>query len=447
MSSEAPISVRNVTFAFGSGSLVRKVLDDVTVEVARGEVVLLTGPSGSGKTTLLTLIGALRGAQQGSLRVLGHELGGAPEEVRVEVRRRIGYVFQSHNLLSSVSARENVELTLEPRSEWTTDERRRRAVEMLAAVGLGELTERRPHELSGGQRQRVAIARALAGEPRLVLADEPTASLDKASGREVVELLSRLAREQGVTVVVVTHDSRILDVADRVLHLEDGRLSSLTAAVAATTENQMAGLVRTFRHGELQERVEKMAIEEFKDLLDELTREARRLTDVLLLAESEGFESMLDQVLAVATRKAGQLLGAERATIFLVDRQRQILWSKYAQGAGAGSIEIQVPFGSGIAGAAFATGKMINVVDAHADPRFDPSADRASGFVTRSLLCAPLKTRDGEVIAVAEVLNRLDGAPFDADDERRFTNLFSPLVAILQAWAEMSERRQPQAEA
>jgi putative ABC transport system ATP-binding protein len=219
-----PVLLRGVTYAYGEGELRRPVLRDVDLTVREGEIVLLTGPSGSGKTTLLTLIGALRAMQDGSARVLGEELSGAAEPARVSLRRRIGFIFQNHNLLGFLTARQNVAMALE--QDGSLDERARmaRAGALLAAVGLQGHEDRVPAKLSGGQRQRVSVARALATDPGLVLADEPTAALDKASGHEVVQLLRDLAKSRGVPILLVTHDPRILDIADRIVAMEDGRI-------------------------------------------------------------------------------------------------------------------------------------------------------------------------------------------------------------------------------
>jgi putative ABC transport system ATP-binding protein len=215
----APIEISGLGYAYGEGELRRPVLRGVDLSVEPGEILLLTGPSGSGKTTLLTLIGALRAMQEGSARVLGVELNGASEKARVALRRRIGFIFQNHNLLGFLTARQNVAMAVLPERE-----RLRRAGELLAAVGLAEHADKLPGKLSGGQRQRVAVARALAAEPGLVLADEPTAALDKQSGFEVVHLLRDLAKSRGVPILMVTHDPRILDIADRVVAMEDGRI-------------------------------------------------------------------------------------------------------------------------------------------------------------------------------------------------------------------------------
>ncbi len=225
MAAAAAIDVQGLCHWYGSGSMRRQVLQGVNLQVAAGEVVLLTGPSGCGKTTLLTLVGALRQVQQGSVRVLGQDLQGAGRRERQQLRRSIGMIFQGHNLLRCLTAEQNVQMgsDLLPRLSYRA--RRDQAREWLRAVGLGDQLNKLPHDLSGGQKQRVAIARALAARPRLLLADEPTAALDSKTGREVVELLQRLAREQGCAVLMVTHDPRILDIADRLVRMEDGQLS------------------------------------------------------------------------------------------------------------------------------------------------------------------------------------------------------------------------------
>jgi putative ABC transport system ATP-binding protein len=225
-----PIRIAALNYAYGEGELLRPVLRDVALQVGAGEVLLLTGPSGSGKTTLITLIGALRSMQEGSCRVLGQELLDASESDRVSLRQRIGFIFQNHNLLGALTARQNVAMALEVAPRFSETERLRRAGAMLASVGLAEHADRLPSKLSGGQRQRVAIARALVGDPGLVLADEPTAALDKVSGAEVARLLRDLAKSRGVPILMVTHDPRILDIADRVVAMEDGRIVEHTLA-------------------------------------------------------------------------------------------------------------------------------------------------------------------------------------------------------------------------
>jgi putative ABC transport system ATP-binding protein len=221
---DAVIRTEALSHSYGEGELRSRILHNLDFEVKAGEVTLLVGPSGSGKSTLLTLIGALRSVEAGSLQVLGEELNGASEAARVAIRRRIGFIFQSHNLVSSLTVLQNVQLLLQLK-EPEPQRRLERASALLEAVGLGHRLHHYPDELSGGQRQRVAIARALAPEPELVLADEPTASLDSQSGQDVVERLGDLCRHRGSAVLLVTHDLRLLKDADRIWRIEDGRVN------------------------------------------------------------------------------------------------------------------------------------------------------------------------------------------------------------------------------
>ena len=217
------IRTENLCHSYGQGELRTEILHSLNFEVYSGEITLLVGPSGSGKSTLLTLLGALRSVEEGSIQVLGQELKGASEEVLMQTRRRIGFIFQSHNLVSSLTVLQNVQILLQL-TEADPELRREKACDLLEAVGLSHRLNHYPDELSGGQRQRVAIARALAPEPELILADEPTASLDSRSGQDVVELLGHLSRKRGSAVLLVTHDLRLLKDADRIWAIEDGSI-------------------------------------------------------------------------------------------------------------------------------------------------------------------------------------------------------------------------------
>lgn len=220
------VAINNLNHTFGKGALRKTVLMDINLSLYPGEVVILEGPSGSGKTTLLTLMGALRSVQEGSLKILDQELCGAKKRLLIKIRSNIGFIFQSHNLLQCLTAWENVSTSLKLHRDIPKRYYRQRAVNILSAVGLGEHVDYYPDKLSGGQKQRVAIARALVSNPKLVLADEPTSALDSKTGRDVVEIMGRLAKEEGCTVLLVTHDHRILDIADRIVHMEDGRLTT-----------------------------------------------------------------------------------------------------------------------------------------------------------------------------------------------------------------------------
>jgi putative ABC transport system ATP-binding protein len=442
MSTVEPVVVERLDHHYGKGALRRQILFDVSATIPAGEIIIVTGPSGSGKTTLLTLIGALRAAQSGSVRVLGQELNGANTGTLERVRRRIGFIFQQHNLLAALTATENVELGLRATGRFPRGELRRRARSMLEAVGLGAHVEKRANELSGGQRQRVAIARALVGDPAIVLADEPTASLDRVSGREVVDRMQALAREQGATILLVTHDNRILDVADRILHLEDGRISTFTEAVIANTQHMMHLLADSTSKQPLEQMVAEMDEPAFRRTLAELTQQSQRFLEATALARDQAYQSLLEQALRVFTRRVSELLDAERASLFLVDRRRGELVLRVAQDVEKGD-SVRIPLGSGIAGAAATSGQPVRVADAYQDPRFNRDVDLRTGFRTRSVLCLPLHDRSGEVFAVTQLLNRRDGQPFDAADEKRYADFASSLGVLLESLVEMDRGPPP----
>ncbi|MFN6568346.1 DevA family ABC transporter ATP-binding protein [Dendronalium sp. ChiSLP03b] len=230
---ETVISIHNLNHYFGGGTLRKQVLFDINLEINAGDIVIMTGPSGSGKTTLLTLMGGLRSAQEGSLKILGQEICGASKQDLTKLRRQIGYIFQAHNLMTFLTAKENVRMSLELHEEFLNQNIDAKALSMLETVGLADRVNYYPENLSGGQKQRVAIARALVSYPKIVLADEPTAALDKKSGRDVVELMQKLAKEQSCTILLVTHDNRILDIADRIVYMEDGQLKSDEVDISA----------------------------------------------------------------------------------------------------------------------------------------------------------------------------------------------------------------------
>jgi putative ABC transport system ATP-binding protein len=437
MAATAPVTIRGLNHSFGSGSLKKQILFDVTTEIDEGEIVIVTGPSGGGKTTLLTLVGALRAAQDGSLTVLGQELRGARKSALETVRKQIGFIFQAHNLIEALSALQNVEMALCMQSRDSRRTIRDRARAMLESVGLGDRLHQHPSRLSGGQRQRVAVARALVTQPRIVLADEPTAALDKQSGREVIDIMRGLARDAGTTIMLVTHDNRILDVADRIVHLEDGRLQTFTDAVIANNEHMMQLLSDDQRRTDV-DFVEDMAPAEFAALLQSVTNESRRFLESTSLATDQAFRSMLDRALRAFTRKLGTILDAERASLFLVDRERDELWMTVAREADDQVEEMRVPMASGIAGYAAHTGETVRIDDAYRDPRFNPDMDRRTGFRTRSILCVPLRNATGEVFAVSQLLNRRDGRSFDDSDELRFTEFLQPIGVMLETWWRMT---------
>jgi len=218
--------VRAVSYRYGGNGQTVSALADVDLDVHAGEFLAIAGPSGSGKTTLLNLLGLLHAADTGTIRLDGRDVSTLGERKRTHLRReRIAFIFQSLNLIPVLTAYENVEYVLLTRP-LPSAERRRRTLEALAAVGIADQAGRRPQCMSGGQQQRVAVARALVRGVGVVIADEPTAALDQATGRAVMDLLKRLNRDRGITFVFSTHDPRILAAADRVVHLADGRIAS-----------------------------------------------------------------------------------------------------------------------------------------------------------------------------------------------------------------------------
>jgi putative ABC transport system ATP-binding protein len=444
MADIVPVRFSRVNHYFGEGELRKQILFEVSDEIEPGQVVIITGPSGSGKTTLITLIGALRSTQEGSLQVMGRELRGASARELNEVRKDIGFIFQAHNLLDSLTASQNVEMSALIDPKMSRAEAARRAHEILEQVGLGHRVDHFPNELSGGEKQRVAIARALVRAPRIILADEPTASLDKKTGRDVVDLMHDLAKRKGVTVLLVTHDNRILDVADRIIHLEDGRLSSFTHAVIDSTRQMMGLLVEQNQRGELTRRVREMDEESFKDMLTQVTTEAEEFLRVIDLSNDRGFESMLEQALEAFTLKIGQFLRAEKASLWLLDEDRGELWSKVFGGE---QHTARVPKDAGIVGRVFETGQLLSAPDAYAEPLFNRAVDEETGFRTRNILAVPLRDSHERVFGVAELLNKADGEAFDPDDERRFLELTKSMQVLLESWwrmaAEGTAREEP----
>ena len=220
------LRVHDLDHWFKEGASTLHVLKSVSLQISAGELAILSGPSGCGKTTLLTLIGGLRSIQEGSILVSGQELFKASNSTLSQVRSEIGMIFQAHHLIGFLNARENVQLAMEApsRRKIRFGEAQRIAQQLLADMGLEHKSQSMVNQLSGGQRQRVAIARALASEPRLILADEPTASLDAHTGRHIMELLKSLAIQRGIGILMASHDQRLYPLADRVIRIDDGRI-------------------------------------------------------------------------------------------------------------------------------------------------------------------------------------------------------------------------------
>ena len=433
MPMESVISIKNVDHFYGEGALRRQVLYNISAEILPGEIVLLTGPSGSGKTTLLTLAGALRSVQSGSITILGHELNNASTSQLVEIRENIGFIFQHQNLLNSNTAIQNVALSLGVGPRFSKEDAKARCAEALETVGLKHRMDYFPEQLSGGQKQRVAIARALVRKPRIVLADEPTASLDHKSGREVVDLMRVLAKQQGCAILLVTHDNRILDIADRILTLEDGRITTFAAGLAANTGHLLTAFAQLQRKGNLVEHVSELSDKQFHEIVQEMTVEFEHFLETLELGNREAIEALIDQILDAITTKVKLIIGADRASIFLVDRERGTLRSRIAQGADGTRIAMEFPLGKGIAGRVANTGEVLNIPDAYASPDFNPAIDRETGYRTHTILCMPVFDRKRNVLAVVQMLNKADDKTFTEADETTFREFIEPLGVILES--------------
>lgn len=227
------VEARGITKVYGEGPTAYKALKGVDFDLESGEFVMLVGPSGSGKTTLLSIMGGVLSATDGRLEILGQDVSGWGESKLAPFRlSKVGFIFQGHNLISALTNAQNIALGLELRG-YKRRQSDRIARELLDRLGIGQVADRKPSDISGGQRQRVAIARAVAGGRELIFADEPTASLDASSGLLVTELLKELAREQGTSVIVVTHDNRIFHLADRIVSIEDGLIASTSPSQAS----------------------------------------------------------------------------------------------------------------------------------------------------------------------------------------------------------------------
>lgn len=439
MQQKPAITVIKVNHYYGKGQLRKQILFEISTDIQPGEIVIMTGPSGSGKTTLLSLIGGLRSVQEGSLQVLGQELNGASNALLEQVRKQIGFIFQAHNLLSSLTTSQNVQMSLVLHNPTSMQEAQRKAEEILEAVGLNSQVNYYPHQLSGGQKQRVAIARALVNKPQIILADEPTAALDKTSGRNVVELMQQLAKKQGCTILLVTHDNRILDIADRIISLEDGCLVSSTEKFFSNFSYTMTNLLQADK-GELKHRVRELSIQQFSYCLEQLAGEFKQFLQLIELFNNEALESTLEEVFEAVALKIGQILQADQVTIFFIDEGKGQLMSKITHSNSIKLHESSISIETGIPSYVATTGKSVNISDASSDPRFNQEIDKKTGYYIRNILCLPIFSLKNRVIAVVQLLNKAGEMPFDARDEQQFSELASALSVILEGSISLLQR-------
>jgi putative ABC transport system ATP-binding protein len=414
-SEAAVISMIDVSHYYGSGALRKQVLFNITCDISPGEIVIMTGPSGSGKTTILTLVGALRSVEHGSIRVIGKELRGASQDTLIRVRQRIGFIFQAHNLLDSLTASQNVEIAFgvdrEPLSEART-----RAAEVLEAVGLGNHLHSLPDQLSGGQRQRVAVARAVVRRPNIILADEPTASLDKHSGREVVEILRRLARGQGCAVLLVTHDNRILDIADRVMRLEDGRMEAFGSVTSPYAGHLLTVLSRVEEKDHLRFILDRASEGDFVEMLNSIGGEVEQLLNILDLGSRQSARILLGNLLDNILAKIAALIGADAAGLFSTNGEQLRAAADSSAWAGPALMNRTVE-----------TGRIVNV----------SGPDLGSGV--QSVLCVPIRDRLEDIRGVVQLVNKKGGLRFSDADERAFRDFAIPLGVIVEGWQRLTK--------
>lgn len=272
---ERSIAIDNLEHYYGEGETRSHILKDIDLNVTGGEIVMIKGPSGCGKTTLLTLVGTLRTICEGSIKTLGTELNGLSNQGIIEMRKKMGFIFQAHNLFESLTAYQNVNMACELTGAHRDSATKKRIEELLTQLGLGERIHYKPKSLSGGQKQRVAVARGLIHNPPIVLADEPTAALDATSTRIVTGLFRQMADEFNTTILVVTHDDKVSEVADRILTFDIGFIkrntliekAELIGEILMTVEKKSesgAGLFNTQDTSEITEVADQMELRQYQ---------------------------------------------------------------------------------------------------------------------------------------------------------------------------------------
>jgi putative ABC transport system ATP-binding protein len=427
MSHEPILAVSGLNHFYGSGPLRRQILFDVAASIDPGEIVLITGPSGSGKTTFLSLAGTLRTVQHGSIRIFGKELKGASQSELIEIRKSTGFIFQNQNLLDSHTALQNVELSLGIWPAMPADEVRSACHEALEAVGLGNHMHHYPQQLSGGQKQRVAIARALVRKPRIIFADEPTASLDRKSGREVVELMQVLVHRQNCAILMVTHDHRILDIADRILSLEEGRVSSFESSLAGTSRF-LTTVSQLQRSGSLIAYVDKLSNEKFQDLVQQTSQDLQWILETIELGSREALQSLIYEILEAVAHKIKVMLGAEKASLFIVNPESSELYSRFVRNKAARASDAASPQEPSAA-----DGGILQLLKPGVSSYFDFAFQYEQDHRDGRLLCMPVVDRRGSVLAILEMIKRQEDPAFNEADEKNFADYAESLAVILEA--------------
>jgi len=242
-----------------------------------------------------------------------------------------------------------------------------------------------------------------------------------------------LAKQQGCAILLVTHDNRILDIADRILTLEDGKITTFAAGLAANTGHLLTAFAQLQRKGDLVKHVSELSNKQFQDIVQQMTVEFEQFLETLELGNRDAIEALIDQILDAVTSKVKIIIGADRASIFVVDSARGVLHSRIAQGEGGTRIQIEFPLGKGIAGRVARTGEALNIPDAYASPDFNPAIDRETGYHTDTILCMPVFDRKRNVLAVVQMLNKSGNSAFTEADESNFRDFIEPLGVILES--------------
>ncbi|MFT7314983.1 MAG: putative ABC transport system ATP-binding protein [Paraglaciecola sp.] len=427
MSSDISISVKNLDFSFGSGDLKKQILFDISTDIKSGEIVIVTGPSGSGKTTLLTIVSALRSVKTGSVQILGKELRGAKSRELEQVRKNIGFIFQQHNLIGALTALQNVVLGIRISGKFKGRQIEQRAVEYLHIVGLGDRIHYYPEQLSGGQRQRVAIARAMAAEPKILMADEPTASLDKQSGRDVVDRMKSLAKEQGSTILLVTHDNRILDVADRIIYLEDGHIASFNEAVIDNSQ-QLMKVVADTPSERPNNQIESDF--DFQYFMVDLSLQSQRILALKSKINPIAFRGVLTNALTDFTAQAADKFDTQGFPLYIATEDA---WNASPLGDASGEHVATYPNQGGLVNTVRDLNKSVLISNSLLDEKIDPVIDKQYEEA-QMIMAVPIKRRTGEIFAVVQCRRLISTPSFTERDLKLFELFCISITGLLDAY-------------
>jgi len=410
-SSNAPLVIANdLNFSFGEGELRRQMLYGIDFVLEPGEIVIVTGPSGSGKSTFLTLVGTLRSHQEGQLDVVGNSLLGASAATINNVRQQLGFIFQYHNLLDSLTATENVLMGFAKGDKRTKSQLKEVASSTLATLGLEMRLNYKPSSLSGGQNQRVSIARALVRSPKVILADEPTASLDATTTEIVMRLFREQTKELGSSILLVTHDDRIFKQADRVVEVRDGKLRDAGATYLDHGKNQASAALTTIAHSHKLEapavtadpRPGTLAANRVKGALESLEKVLSDLAEIKLATT---LQSLAQSLTYIASESASSL-NADGCSIYLYDKDNAELFTLALSSAKDDLEGFAISTDKGFVGKCFREGAAVLEGRAADSTTLDRTIDLKSGLTTQSVACVPLSTETGDVFGIIQLVDQ-----------------------------------------